>query len=282
MDTLLNGGDLGQAFKAGVVGGASGFLAFAAGGVTGNSIGAILERMGRHAFANGWLAAMQGQNMFSGMLTGGASSLGGAGLESLNIKNVGMLAAGNAVIGGTVSVIGGGKFANGAVTGAFTMLFNELMHEANKLDKSKQNNATKQFIAIVVGESTNNVDEAAAIGSVIMNRLDAIGASISDGFVDKIGGAGQYDAIGGPHYEKIMKSSWESILNSDNPYYSRIAGAIMSLSGTDYSGGAYMWNASSPQTGFNWRMYDKGIFSITKTIGGTTFFKYSNTKKTWP
>jgi hypothetical protein len=41
-----------------------------------------------------------------------------------------MLAAGNAVIGGTVSVIGGSKFANGAVTGAFTMLFNELAHNA--------------------------------------------------------------------------------------------------------------------------------------------------------
>jgi len=48
----------------------------------------------------------------SGTLTGGASSLGGAGLTSSNIENVGLLCAGNAVLGGTVSVIGGGKFAN--------------------------------------------------------------------------------------------------------------------------------------------------------------------------
>ena len=132
--TLLNGGDLGQAFKAGVVGGvvggASGFLAFAAGSITGNSINAILERMGRHAFVNAWMSGIQGQNMLSGALTGGASSLGGAGLTSLKIENVGLLSAANAVIGGTVSVIGGGKFANGAVTGAFTMLFNELAHKA--------------------------------------------------------------------------------------------------------------------------------------------------------
>ena len=85
--------------------------------------------MGRHAFANAWLSGMQGQNMFSGALTGGASSLGGAGLTSLNIENVGLLTAGNAVLGGTVSVIGGGKFANGAVTGAYTMLFNHLVHK---------------------------------------------------------------------------------------------------------------------------------------------------------
>ena len=85
--------------------------------------------MGRHAFVNAWMSGIQGQNMLSGALTGGASSLGGAGLTSLNIENVGLLTAGNAVLGGTVSVIGGGKFANGAVTGAFTMLFNELSHK---------------------------------------------------------------------------------------------------------------------------------------------------------
>jgi hypothetical protein len=31
-----------------------------------------------------------------------------------------------AVVGGTASTLGGGKFANGAVTGAYTMLFNPL------------------------------------------------------------------------------------------------------------------------------------------------------------
>lgn len=130
--TLLDGGNLGQAFKAGVVGGliggASGFLSYAAGAINGNSLSAILERMGRHAFVNAWLAGIQGQNMWSAALTGGASSLGGAGLTALNTENVGLLCAANAVIGGTVSVIGGGKFANGAVTGAFTMLFNDLTH----------------------------------------------------------------------------------------------------------------------------------------------------------
>ena len=35
----------------------------------------------------------------------------------------------NAVLIGTVSEIGGGKFANGAVTGAFAMMFNDMMHQ---------------------------------------------------------------------------------------------------------------------------------------------------------
>ena len=34
-----------------------------------------------------------------------------------------------AVVGGTASELGGGKFANGAVTGAYTMLFNHMAHQ---------------------------------------------------------------------------------------------------------------------------------------------------------
>jgi hypothetical protein len=34
----------------------------------------------------------------------------------------------DAVVGGTISMIGGGKFANGAQTGAFRYLFNEWTH----------------------------------------------------------------------------------------------------------------------------------------------------------
>lgn len=43
---------------------------------------------------------------------------------------VGVIAS--AVIGGTASVIGGGKFANGAVTGAFGYLFNEVAHSGGR------------------------------------------------------------------------------------------------------------------------------------------------------
>ena len=145
-----------------------------------------------------------------------------------------------------------------------------------------QNHATKQFIAIVAGESTNNINEAAAIGSVMMNRMVAKNADLTDGFVKKIGHAGQYDAIGGKIYNTIMNSSWKSILSPSNPYANRISGAIMSLTGTDYSNGAYFWNASTPQTGANWNSYTDGTFSITTIIGGTTFFKYSKPSKTWP
>lgn len=59
-------------------------------------------------------------------------AIAGAGGYAINeyassLGNVGEAAA-NAVLSGTVSEIGGGKFANGAITSAFAMMFNEMMH----------------------------------------------------------------------------------------------------------------------------------------------------------
>ena len=46
----------------------------------------------------------------------------------------------SAIVGGTASELGGGKFANGAVTGAFVMMYNEMAHEMSyeKLEKAYQ------------------------------------------------------------------------------------------------------------------------------------------------
>ena len=42
----------------------------------------------------------------------------------------------NAVFSGTVDELGGGKFANGAVTGAFSIMFNDMMHPQKQEEKS--------------------------------------------------------------------------------------------------------------------------------------------------
>ena len=38
----------------------------------------------------------------------------------------------SAVVGGTAAALGGGKFANGAVSAAFVMMYNEMAHTASK------------------------------------------------------------------------------------------------------------------------------------------------------
>jgi RHS repeat-associated protein len=112
--SLLNGGSIGDAFKAGVLGGAiglatagagqigNGFLRLAASGVVG---GLASEAMGGD-FRSGF---------FSGLATAAlAPSIGAAAKQNWY---AGMIVS--AVVGGTASVIGGGKFANGAAFGAF-------------------------------------------------------------------------------------------------------------------------------------------------------------------
>jgi RHS repeat-associated protein len=67
----------------------------------------------------------------SGAMSAGFAELAtpfvGGGLE-LRVTQI-------AIIGGTASVLGGGKFANGAVTAAFGYLFNELQHTSGTTDQ---------------------------------------------------------------------------------------------------------------------------------------------------
>jgi hypothetical protein len=143
--------------------------------------------------------------------------------------------------------------------------------------------ALQQFVAIVAGESGNNFDESTGIAQVIINRMNHKGSGLSSGFVNTIGGTGQYDAIGGTIYNSVMNSSLSDIFSSSFDYATRVQGAMRGLAGgLDMSGGAYFWNASSPQSGFNWNQYNNGTFVQTGSWGGTTFFKYSDAKRVWP
>jgi hypothetical protein len=46
----------------------------------------------------------------------------------MGIENDGVIIMISAAIGGTAEALGGGKFANGAVTGAYVMMLNHMMH----------------------------------------------------------------------------------------------------------------------------------------------------------
>jgi RHS repeat-associated protein len=136
--TLLAGGNIGQALIAGVIGGAigaaSGFLNYAAGCTSVNgSLGQMLEKAAKHAFVDMWMggarAAVYGGEIspVSDMISGALSSVGNGYIND-DVDNNMLKIASSAVLGGTISEIGGGKFANGAVTGAYSMLFNDIMH----------------------------------------------------------------------------------------------------------------------------------------------------------
>jgi hypothetical protein len=133
--SLLNGGSIGDAFKAGVIGGVVGGIT---GGLTygigtafegAQGFGAWGERALAHGVVQGGAAELQGgsfrHGFYSGFATAAASP--GIGLLPKQIRFVGA-----AVVGGTASAIGGGKFANGAVSGAFQYLLNDTQHRKQR------------------------------------------------------------------------------------------------------------------------------------------------------
>jgi hypothetical protein len=83
-----------------------------------------LGRIGLHALAGCANAGVSGGNCGRGAVTAGLTKATGAYLPDSNNDAINTLKY--AVIGGTVESIGGGKFANGAMTGAFQYLFNEV------------------------------------------------------------------------------------------------------------------------------------------------------------
>lgn len=126
---LMNGANLWQTTKSTFVGGFWG----AATGIMNCEIGNFSDDFATscalHSVSDGAVEAMQGGHFEHGFFTGMASAIGNLGIakygDHLSLE---AQVATSAVLGGTVSVIGGGKFASGAMTSAFQMMYNEQMH----------------------------------------------------------------------------------------------------------------------------------------------------------
>lgn len=153
----------------------------------------------------------------------------------------------------------------------------------------------KQFVAIVAGEASENVEEAKGIASVMENRMDHKNVELKEGFVDKIGGKKDFDAIGGKQYNMVMNQSLKESVDTEM-LGRQVQGAMSALSPLtgDNTKGAFMWNATSQQfksnVGWNFKMLNNGTYSKTTEIGKTAFFKYNpgksenpnHYKRIWP
>ena len=135
--TALNGGSFGQSLRNGVIGGIIGGVTagFAKGiGDLGAWMGSqgysAAAQLGTRAMLHGGLGAfmsnLRGGKWNSGFWGGSVGTL----LSPLaNTGNYYGNVASNAIIGGTVSSVTGGKFANGASFGAFRYMFNDALHD---------------------------------------------------------------------------------------------------------------------------------------------------------
>ena len=86
-------------------------------------------RMALHSISDGTMEALQGGHFEHGLYVGMVSAGGNELISGYanHMTDVGTIAT-SAVLGGVVSEIGGGKFANGAMTSAFQMMYNFYMH----------------------------------------------------------------------------------------------------------------------------------------------------------
>jgi RHS repeat-associated protein len=109
-------GDLGQLVKSGAISPLERTIAYDA------------TAFVAHGFVGGVFSVAQGGSFESGFLSAGVSELASPYATQLSHGNVYFGTAIEAVVGGTTSAIGGGNFANGAVTAAFGYLFNYCAH----------------------------------------------------------------------------------------------------------------------------------------------------------
>ena len=101
-------------------------------------------------------------------LSGFASSILGGVVNNIQTASTTLKVAAAAIAGGTASAIGGGKFANGAMSGAFIMLFNDLKGTIfNKARDGAVNAGSKKaFESLGVNKSMRNVLSRGVTGLV--------------------------------------------------------------------------------------------------------------------
>ena len=135
MSSVLNGANLWQTAKSTFTGAfwgaASGTVNFEIGNIEN-----VFSRIAAHTAAEGAMEGIRGGHVEHGLLMGLTSSTGGALINKYgtNLTYAERVAV-NATLGGVVSEIGGGKFASGAMTAAYSMMFNDLKHELLRRNK---------------------------------------------------------------------------------------------------------------------------------------------------
>jgi RHS repeat-associated protein len=145
--SMINGGSLNDCISAGLqgaiwgvysagltkgVGKIFGDVTFNINEITWSSFSNELGRAVAHGTVQGAIRASQGGRFEHGFFAGAVSSLSVSMSQSGLNPGVSILVG--TTLGGTAEALSGGKFANGAITGAFVVLFNHLHNKPGKIN----------------------------------------------------------------------------------------------------------------------------------------------------
>jgi hypothetical protein len=239
--SLLNGGSVGDAFKAGLVG-----------AVVGGISAGVAHGIGEFAQGHEWFQGF-GQNMAHGVTQGALTEATGgqfrhgfyAGFAgSALAKPVGGLAPGGrvgqtiaaAVVGGTASAVGGGKFGNGAVSAAFVYLFNHSAHDTGSSGKGFWRSLWDEF---------NPMNLEGAFARQAISASDSLGGMVGVAWGTVTGNdnmvAAGWEQIGGAYGDSALGQT------ENGPWWAKYGtrGALtVAAAGTAVAGGAIIWEAA--------------------------------------
>ena len=191
--------------------------------------GQVTQQIAAHAVVGGIAAELAGGKFGHGFISAGVTKgAGGAFLPGGSNLSSGQIASGtaiSAVIGGTVSKLTGGKFANGAQTGAFQYLFNQAKKKWEFARATEEMKRVSRMMHSLAQDATNEYDAACAnwkcnvpwtrgsgIHRIFGAKVAALGPDFTpeqsyiDGGVAYYGqkGSVRADAIWGPIESPIM------------------------------------------------------------------------------
>ena len=135
-----------------------------------------------HSISDGTMEALQGGHFEHGLYVGMVSAGGNELISSYGSHmNDAQRIASSAVLGGVVSEIGGGKFANGAMTSAFQMMYNHMAHTG--FDDGYDDESSYTASAVPYAIALSAVDGPVPVGDCIAGTL-LVGAVIADAIND--------------------------------------------------------------------------------------------------
>jgi len=159
-----------------------------------------------HGLVGGIFSVAQGGNFGSGFLAAGIATLAPAPTGNADWGDIAEGTAKSAILGGVGSVLGGGKFANGAETGAFGYLFNMVPHVGTPAQQAAAQRAgwnlirgTLEVGAFIFGGEVIDVARAALWGTeevISAVELGRVGEAAVRGAYD-IGQPTAIDVAGG-------------------------------------------------------------------------------------
>ena len=191
----------------------------AASGAANYGIGCIRNpylRIGAHSISEGAMEGIRGGHIEHGLLMGLASSGGGELLSSYggSLSYAEQVVA-NAVLGGVVSELGGGKFANGAMTAAYTMMFNDLAHK-----KKNEKTSSLKGDSYALSENTDLPLSCMVVGGILLSDDATLIGLLDDPVAIGLLGIGTiyYTVEYGPIIIATTKNIFNNVINTSTLY----------------------------------------------------------------